>query len=100
MGQRRKGGKPVSKQVVGWSQDHPVAGGVWPESKWFDAWIGQMTTRYPRLARATKQSADRVQKIDAASTVTRVEPEALATAGWITPGSLLASTSDPERVVG
>jgi hypothetical protein len=100
MSKRRKGEKPVPKQAVGWSEDHPVAGCMRCGSKWFDAWIGQMTTPYTRLANATKLSVDRIREIDAGSTITRAELEALAKAWWITPEGLLESMPDRERVVG
>lgn len=100
MGQRRKGEQPVPKQIVGWSDDHPVAGSMRRGSKWFDAWIGQMTTPYLRLSRRTKIPVERIQEIDSGSPITRVELEALAQAWWITPEGLLQSMPNPQRVVG
>jgi hypothetical protein len=100
MGKYRKGEQPVSKQVVSWSPDHPVAHNMARGSEWFSAWIGQMATPYDRLAKKTRILVARLQEIDHGAVITRAEIEALAKAWWITPAGLIASMPDPGRIKG
>jgi hypothetical protein len=99
MSKRRKGEQPVPMQVVEWSEDHAVAHCMRRGSSWFSAWIGQMATPYPRLAKKTKLSIDRIREIDTGGTLTRAELAALAKAWWITPDGLLASMPDRSIVI-
>jgi hypothetical protein len=98
MGTRRKGERPVPKQVVEWTFSHPVAQAMRRGSKWFGAWIAEKTTPYQWLAKRTGLSIDRIREIDQGAGITRAELEALAEAWWITPAGLLASMPDPTIV--
>lgn len=100
MATRRKGEQPVPKAVTEWSPDHPVADAMRSGSGWFEAWVGQMTTPYERLAQATGLSVDRIREIATGGPIMQAELEAFAKAWWITPDGLLASMPDPERMIG
>jgi hypothetical protein len=99
MSKRRKGEQPVSKVVVDWSDDHPVAGSIRRGDKWFFAWLMQMCTPYWRLAKRTGIAEARLREINGGSVITRAELEALAKAWWITPEGLQASMPDDRAVL-
>jgi hypothetical protein len=97
----RTNSRAAPKRVREWSEDHPVARSIRRDgTPWFHAWVSEMKTPWPELARRTRISVERIGQLDARSTITRLELEALARAWFITPDGLQASMPDPSRVVG
>ena len=91
---RRKGERPIVREVEGWSDSHPVARAIRRGDWWFGAWMRQMCTPYQRLAKLTQIEEGRLAAIDHGEPVTRAEIAALAGAWWVTPEGLIESIGD------
>lgn len=88
---RRKGFPRLVKSVTPFTPDHPVARSIRSGSKWFDAWVAQMTTPYDKIMRKTGIAGDRLRQFSRGTDPKPDEIEALAVLWYVTPGGLLAS---------
>lgn len=91
----RKGERPVEKQVVDYSPDHPVASGIAGGDHWLDAWLGQMCTPWDMITRKTGISKERINALtyDGAAP-TDDEVAKLAALWWTTPEGLRRSIDE------
>lgn len=87
----RKGERPIEKQVVDYSPDHPVAGGIADGDHWMDAWLGQMCTPWEMITRKTGISRARIEELNDDTEPTSDEIEKLAALWWVTPEGLRKS---------
>lgn len=91
----RKGERPISKQVVDYTSDHPVSSGIADGDNWMDAWLGQMCTPWAEITRTTGISQDRIEALTYDDDVpTDEEVEALARIWWVTPDGLRRSIEE------
>ena len=90
----RKGERPVEKQVVDYSQDHPVASGIADGDHWLDAWLGQMCTPWETITRKTGISRARIEELNDDAEPTSEEIEKLAALWWVTPEGLRRSIEE------
>lgn len=90
----RKGERPIEKQVVEYSPDHPVFSGIADGDHWLDAWIGQMCTPWETITRKTGISRARIEELNDDAEPTRDEMEKLAALWWVTPEGLRRSIED------
>lgn len=93
----RKGERRLVKEVRPYAPDHPVAESIRRGSKWFDAWVGQMTTSYPVLTKRTKIASERLTQLSHGAEPTMVEVELLAAVWYVTPEGLMESKRDGQR---
>lgn len=94
----RKGEQRLVKEVRPYTADHPVAESIQRGSKWFDAWVGQMTTSYPVLTKRTKIASERLMELSHGAEPTTVEIELLAAVWFVTPEGLqnsIGQAKDP-----
>jgi hypothetical protein len=96
---RRKGERPVIKLLDSWSPDHPVARAMATGSTWYQAWAEQKGTPLTKLVRRTGILPARLLAIDQGDRISRAEIDALAIAWSVSSEDLIASLSDPGRVV-
>lgn len=87
----RKGERPVEKQVVDYSPDHPVASGITDGDQWMDAWLGQMCTPWETITRKTGISRARIEELTDDAEPTPEEIGKLAALWWVTPEGLRKS---------
>ena len=87
----RKGERPIEKQVVDYSQDHPVARGIADGDHWMDAWLGQMCTPWETITRKTGISRARIEELNDDAEPTSDETDKLAALWWVTPEGLRKS---------
>lgn len=90
----RKGERPVEKQVVDYSADHPVASGIADGDHWLDAWLGQMCTPWDAISRKTGITRARIEELNDDAVPTDEEIEKLAVLWWTTPGGLRKSIEE------
>lgn len=91
----RKGERPIAKQIVDYSADHPVASGIADGDCWLDAWLGQFCTPWDAISRKTGISRDRLNALtydDAEPTDDEIEK--LAALWWTTPEGLRRSIEE------
>ena len=94
---RRKGFPRLAKAVTPYSADHPVAGMIDRGSRWFNAWVAQLGTPYPKLARLSGIAAARLFELSHGAAPTDAEIDALAPAWYVTPEGLRASIAQSMR---
>lgn len=90
----RKGERPVEKQVVDYSQDHPVASGIADGDHWLDAWLGQMCTPWDAITRKTGITRARIEELNDDAEPTDEEIAKLAALWWTTPEGLRRSIDE------
>lgn len=91
---RRKGERPIVKEVRPYSWDHPVAKTIADGDGWFDAWVGQMCTPYAVLTRKTGIANERLFELSFGDAPTLSEIDALAKVWFVPPEGLIASIAD------
>ncbi len=91
---RRKGERPIPKEVRPYSWDHPVAHWIADGDGWFDAWVGQMCTPYAVLTRRTGITNERLLELSFGEAPTLSEIDALAKVWLVPPEGLIASIAD------
>lgn len=91
---RRKGERPIVKEVRAWSADHPVAKWIADGDGWFDAWVGQMCTPYAVLTKKTGIASDRLFELSFGEPPTLTEIDALAKVWFVTPEGLISSIAE------
>lgn len=96
---RRKGERPVIKQLDTWVPSHPVAHAIQTGSYWFDAWLGQKATPIASLSRLTDIPAARLMGIAYGDRISRTELNALARAWMISAADLAASIGEATLIV-
>ncbi|WP_380879565.1 hypothetical protein ACFB49_22990 [Sphingomonas sp. DBB INV C78] len=96
---RRKGERPVLRYLDRWSADHPVARSIAAGTNWFNAWIAQKATPFPRLAQRTGIPTARLMAIDQGDVIARSELEALSRAWSVSVNDLIASMPTADMVV-
>ena len=90
----RKGERPVEKQVVDYSPDHPVSSGIADGDHWLDAWLGQMCTPWETITRKTGITRARIEELNDDAEPTSDEIEKLAALWWVTPEGLQRSIEE------
>lgn len=91
----RKGERPIAKQVLDYSPDHPVASGIADGDHWLDAWLGQMCTPWETIIRKTGITKERIEELTYAEEIpTNDEIEKLAVLWLTTPEGLRRSIED------
>lgn len=93
---RRKGERPIPKEVRAYSWDHPVAHWIADGDGWFDAWVGQMCTPYAVLTRRTGITSERLFELSFGDAPTLSEIDALAKVWLVPPEGLIASIADAD----
>lgn len=96
---RRKGERPVIKQLDTWASSHPVAHAIQTGSYWFDAWLGQKATPIASLSRLTGIPAARLMGIAYGDRISRAELDALARAWMISADDLATSIGKATLIV-
>jgi hypothetical protein len=94
---RRKGFPRLAKSVTPYGADHPVAGMIGRGSHWFDAWVAQLGTPYPKVARLSGIAVARLFGLSHGAVPTDAEIDALAPAWYVTPEDLWASIAQSMR---
>lgn len=92
----RKGERRIVKQVRPYDSDHPVALSIRSGSRWFNAWVAQMATPYPKLTKRTGIPGERLLALSHGGEPSPAEVEALAAAWFVTPEGLSQSISEAE----
>lgn len=87
----RKGERRIVKEVRRYTDDHPVAASIRSGSRWFNAWVTQMTTSYPVLTKRTKIGGERLMQLSHGAEPTAEEIELLAAAWFVTSEGLRKS---------
>lgn len=87
----RKGEVRLVKEVRPYTEDHPVAASIRSGSKWFNAWVAQMTTSYPVLTKRTKISGERLMQFSHGAEPSPEEIALLAEVWFVTPEGLRTS---------
>lgn len=95
---RRKGEKPVPRQLIIPSSSSPVVRAISQGDPWFQAWSFQQCTPGPRLARMTRISPERLRAIELGDRIMRCELEALAMAWSVSPDNLISTMVDPPEI--
>lgn len=90
----RKGERPIEKQIVDYSPDHPVARGIADGDHWLDAWLGQMCTPWDAITRKTGLARERIEELNDDAEPTSDEIEKLAAIWWTTPEGLRRSIEE------
>ncbi|MBB6425161.1 hypothetical protein [Sphingopyxis sp. JAI128] len=90
----RKGERPVEKQVVDYSPEHPVARTIADGDHWMDAWLGQMCTPWETITRKAGITRARIEELNDDAEPTGDEIEKLAALWWVTPEGLRRSIED------
>ena len=90
----RKGERPIEKQVIDYSPDHPVARGVADGDHWMDAWLGQMCTPWETITRKTGITRERIEVLTDDAEPTPEEIDKLAALWWVTPEGLRRSIEE------
>ncbi|MBL9071854.1 MAG: hypothetical protein JNM03_17870 [Sphingopyxis sp.] len=87
----RKGERPVPKVVRAYNEAHPVAKCIADGDLWLRAWMVQMCTPWPSIARKTGLSIERIAELDKGAEPTQSEVAKLAALWWVTPEDLSLS---------
>lgn len=90
----RKGERRVEKQIVDYSSEHPVAGGIADGDHWMDAWLGQMCTPWETITRNTGITRERIKELTGEAEPTSDEIERLAGLWWVTSEGLRRSIEE------
>ena len=90
----RKGERPVVKKLRAYDADHPVAKCIAGGDPWMRAWITQMCTSWPMIAKKTGISPARIGELDKGADPVADEVEKLAVLWWVTPDGLRRSIID------
>ena len=90
----RKGERRIVKEVRAYTPDHPVALSIRGGSRWFNAWVAQMTTSYPTLTKRTKIPHHRLMELSHGAEPTTSEVELLSAAWYVSPEGLTLSIND------
>ena len=88
---RRKGFPRLVKEVVAFTDEHPVARTIKRGSRWFDAWVTQMGTPYASLAKKSGVAVARLFELSHGAVPTNAEIGALAPVWYVTSEGLQAS---------
>jgi len=96
---RRKGERPLVKELDNWSSDHPVAHAIRSGDPWFGAWQRQKCLPLVKLARLTGIPLQRFTAIEYGGAISRAEVDALARVWSISAGDLIASMPSPSLVI-
>lgn len=94
----RKGERPVEKQVVDYSADHPVASGIADGDHWLDAWLGQFCTPWDAITKKTGITRARIEELNDGADPTDDEINKLAALWWTTPEGLRKSIAEARAV--
>lgn len=92
----RKDERRIVKQVRPYNSDHPVALSIRSGSRWFNAWVAQMATPYPKLTKRTGIPGERLLALSHGAEPSPAEVEALAAAWFVTPEGLSQSIAEAE----
>lgn len=87
----RKGERRIVKEVRPYTDDHPVAVSIRSGSRWFNAWVAQLTTSYPVLTKRTKIAGERLMQLSHGAEPSPAEVELLAEVWFVTPEGLRQS---------
>ncbi|MHA6768081.1 hypothetical protein [Sphingobium ummariense] len=96
---RRKGERPVPRELDRWAPDHPVADMIRTGTCWFDAWLIQKCTADITLSKLTGMDRRRIEAIRRGGYISRAELDALAIAWSVSAGDLIRSMPTPNLVV-
>jgi hypothetical protein len=96
---RRKGERPVVKQLTRWSPDHPVARAIGDGDHWFKAWQMQECTPDQKLSRLTGISTGRFVAMELGYAVSKAEVDALGRAWGVSSADLIESMGNSTTVV-
>lgn len=96
---RRKGERPIPKQLAEWGPAHPVARMIRTGDRWFTAWSQQTCTPLAKLEGLTGIPRLRLLAIEQGSDVSRAEVDALARAWCVSGASLMDSIADAVSVI-
>lgn len=94
----RKGERPLAKDVIDYSSNHPVAGAIADGDHWLDAWLGQMCTPWDAIARRTGISRSRIEELNDDAEPTPDEIDMLAALWRVTPDGLRRSIAESLRI--
>jgi hypothetical protein len=95
---RRKGERPVTKQLVVLTPGSPVRRSIAEGDHWSDAWVAEASTPWVRLVRDTVPTR-RFMAIRGGDRMSRAELDALARAWSVSSGDLISTLPDRSLVV-
>ncbi len=84
----RKGERPVVKVIRPYDARHPVAKRIAEGDHWLDAWLGQMSTPWEKIARKTGITRARIEELNDDAEPTGEELDKLAALWRTTPEGL------------
>lgn len=95
---RRKGERPIAKQLVKPTPSSPVMRMIADGDRWFHAWIFQQAMPLARLSRVTGIPVARLCAIEQGDRLSRAELDALARAWSVSSADLIGTLPDPALV--